>query len=134
MGNCFKNTRQYPVKIVSNVGGGVCKVAIYGIKEEKEYDITIQSETIDTISYTTNYINDDSLEEGKEIVEQYGHNGYKSITYKITKLNGVLVSKEILSSDTYSPLETIIKKGTKKEEIETLTENIIDEEIIKSEV
>ena len=111
---CFKNTRQYPIKVVTIVSGGVCRVGIYGIKEEKEYDITIQSEVLDSTPYKITYVNDNTLEEGKEVIDQGGSNGYKSITYKIVKQNGVLISKTVLSEDTYSPLERIIKKGTKK--------------------
>ena len=111
---CFKNTRQYPIKVITIVSGGVCRVGIYGIKEEKEYDITIQSEIIDSTPYKINYVNDKTLDEGVEVIDQSGSNGYKSITYKITKQNGILISKTVLSEDTYSPLERIIKKGTKK--------------------
>ena len=35
-------------------------------------------------------------------------------SYKIVKYNGAIVSKELLSTDTYSALERIIKKGSKK--------------------
>ena len=31
----FKNSRKYPIKMVASANGGVCKVSIYGIKEEK---------------------------------------------------------------------------------------------------
>lgn len=110
---CFKNTRKYPIKVLSTVSGGVCRVSIYGIKEEKEYDITIQSEILDIIPKKITYIEDETLEEGKEIIEQNGSDGYKSITYKIVKLNGIVISKTVLSTDTYSQLEKIIKKGIK---------------------
>ena len=123
---CFKNTRAYPIKVVSKVEGGVAKVSIYGIKEEKEYDVTIQSTLIERIPYTINYIDDETLEEGKEIVEQYGIEGAKSITYKIVKYNGMVVSKTVLSTDTYSALERIIRRGTKKtEEVSEEVENVI---------
>lgn len=36
------------------------------------------------------------------------------MTYKITKYNGAIISKDLLSNDTYSPLEKIVRKGTKK--------------------
>ena len=110
---CFKNTRKYPVKVIATVGGGVCRVGIYGIKEEKENDITIQSEVLDIIPRKITYIEDNTLDEGVEIIEQNGSDGYKSITYKIEKQNGAIVSKTVLSTDTYSQLEQIIKKGTK---------------------
>lgn len=42
----FKNSRKYPIKIVSTVNGGRIKVDIYGCKEETEYEVIIQSETL----------------------------------------------------------------------------------------
>lgn len=41
-------------------------------------------------------------------------NGCKSITYKILKLNGKEVSRTVLSSDTYDPMNKIIKVGPSK--------------------
>lgn len=111
---CFKNTRSYPIKITSSVKNGVVTTEIYGIKEEKEYEIVIESTVTEVIPYTVNYIKDSSLAQGTEVIKQYGSNGAKSLTYKVVKYNGAVVSRELLSSDTYSPLERIIKKGTKK--------------------
>lgn len=117
---CFKNTRQYPIKVIATVSGGVCRVGIYGLKEENEYDITIQSEVLDIIPRKVTYINDDTLYEGIEIIDQNGSDGYKSITYKISKQNGIIISKTVLSTDTYSQLEQIIKKGTKMKNTEVV--------------
>ena len=41
---------------------------------------------------------------------QGGKNGCRSITYKIYNLNGVEVSREVLSEDTYSAMNKIIQK------------------------
>ena len=111
---CFKNTRSYPIKIVSTVNNGIVRVQIYGLKEEKEYEVELQTTVLETIAYKTNYINDNTLEEGTEIIEQYGSNGVKSETYKILRQNGVIISKTLLSTDTYSSLEKIVRRGTKK--------------------
>ena len=111
---CFKNTRSYPIKIQSSVQNGLVRIGIYGIKEENEYVVELQTKILEDIPYTINYIDDKTLDEGTEIIEQYGSNGGKSVTYKVLKYNGAVVSREMLSSDTYSPLERIIKKGTKK--------------------
>ena len=91
------------------------KIGIYGIQEEKEYQVTIQSTVTETIPYTTNYIEDDTLEKGTQMIEQNGANGAKSITYKIVTYNGIEISRTVLSNDTYSPLEKIIRKGTKED-------------------
>lgn len=129
---CFKNTRSYPIKIVSIVKNGVVTTDIYGMREEKEYEVVIENKVIEVIQYKTNYIKDNTLNEGTEEIKQYGANGAKSQTYKIVKYNGNIISKTLLSSDTYSPLERIIRKGTKKVEgvsAQTFEENINGEKI-----
>ena len=111
---CFKNTRTYPIKIVATAQNGVCKISIYGIKEEVEYEVIIQSKITSYINNTTVYKEDPTLAEGKEVVEQIGFNGCRSEGYKILKHNGKIISQTLLSKDTYSPQERIVRKGTKK--------------------
>lgn len=123
---CFKNTRKYPIKIKSIVKNGVVSTGIYGIKEEKEYEISIESKVIETVPYTVNYVKDSSLAQGIEQVAQYGANGAKSETYKIVRENGEVISRTLLSSDIYSPLERIVKKGAKK--IQGVNARPVDEE------
>ena len=118
----FKNNRTYPIKIEASAKNGVCLMSIYGIKEETEYEVVIQSDVIAYIPYKTIYENDSSLEEGKEVVEQSGYKGCKSETYKILKLNGKTVSKTLLSKDTYDAMDRIIKRGTKNETETNATE------------
>ena len=110
----FKNSRTYPIKIVASAKNGVISVSLKGIKEEKEYDIEITSTTLSTTPYSTTYQDNSNLAEGKEKVIQVGHNGMKSQAYKIVKYNGKTISKTLLSSDTYQPMNRIIEKGTKK--------------------
>ena len=110
----FKNSRKYPIKMVASANGGVCKVSIYGIKEEKEYEVIIQSKITSYIDPTTIYKEDPTLEEGKEIVEQTAITGCRSEGYKILKLNGKIVSQTLLSKDTYKSRNKIVRRGTKK--------------------
>ncbi len=110
----FKNTRSYPIKIVASAKNGIAKVSFYGIKEETEYKVVVQSQTLSYIPYSVKYIEDNSLGEGKEVVEQSGYSGCKSEAYRILKLNGKVISKTLLSKDTYDPMQRIIRKGTKK--------------------
>ena len=109
----FKNTRSYPIKIEASAKNGVCEMNIYGIKEETEYEVVIQSVVLSYIPYTTKYENDNTLEEGKEVVEQSGYTGCTSEAYRILKLNGEVISKTLLSKDTYDPMTRIIRRGTK---------------------
>ncbi len=107
----FKNTRKYPIMIKTSIGNGVAKVEIYGIKEEVEYDVDIVTNVLSYTPFKVIYEEDSSLAPGKEVVSQSGMNGCKSITYKVVKLNGVEVSRTVLSSDTYDPMNKIIRRG-----------------------
>ena len=107
----FKNTRQYPIMIKTTCSGGVADIKIFGIKEEVEYEIEIVTNVLSYTPYDVIYQNDSSLAPGQERVSQYGLRGCKSQTYRIVKLNGQEVSRELLSTDTYSPLDKIVRRG-----------------------
>lgn len=108
----FKNSRKYPIRIEATVSGGYATVNIWGIKEDVEYDISIETRKIATIQYTTQYIQDPSLPVGKEVVKQAGNNGRKVEAYKVMKKDGKVVSSTLLSRDTYNAMKRIIKVGT----------------------
>lgn len=107
----FKNSRKHPIKIVSQVNGGRITVSIYGCKEDVEYEVVIQSQTLQTIPMKTEYRTNPALPQGTKKTVQKGHGGYKSRAYRILKLNGEVVSKELLSTDTYAQLPTIIEQN-----------------------
>ena len=107
----FKNSRTYPIKISASVDSGIAEFRINGIKEEVEYDISLSPVTTGSIPYTTQYIPDPSLAPGQQVVVQGGGNGLKVTTYKDTKLDGKLVSREVISTDTYRPMNAIIRVG-----------------------
>ena len=122
----FKNNRNYPIVIKATAKNGISEVKIYGIKEV-EYDVEIDVKILAYTPFKVIYEDDDTLEVGQEKVQQNGANGCKSITYKIVSLNGVEQSREVLSTDTYSPMNKIIKRGTivveaTEETVETNTE------------
>ena len=107
----FKNNRSYPIKIIMTVDSGVAKVELYGIKEEKEYDIRIEIENISTTPRPVQYETDDSLDPDTEKVKQVGSDGIVVQAYKVTRYNGSIISRELLSKDTYNPLPKIILRG-----------------------
>lgn len=124
----FRNNRTYPIKIEAYSKNGVVKISIKGIKEEKEYEVTIQSKITSIIKKTVQYIEDPMLEIGEEVVEQEGHNGCTSKTYKIVKHNGTVVSNDVISSDSYHALEKIVRKGTKQVKAEEKPVEVPQEE------
>lgn len=113
----FVNTYDFPIYIQGYVSGGVVNFSIYGNVEamgNKTYDLI--SVVNETIAPKVVYKEDNTLEEGKEVVKSYGMTGYKATAYQVTYENGVEVNRELISNDTYLKTDTIIRKGTKKKE------------------
>ena len=112
----FKNTRTYPIKIVSSAKNGVVSITIKGLKEDMDkYEIILTSTVLSTTPNATTYENNSSLPEGTQKVIQKGYIGKKSIAYKIVKNpDGTTKSKTVLSKDTYKPMNRIVQVGTKK--------------------
>ena len=74
----FKNNRDYPVKVVAYVGTGNITCEIYGLKQDKEYEVKLVPTTIEDTGTK-----------------------YKVQTYKILYLDGKEVSRTLISTDTY---------------------------------
>ena len=74
----FKNNRNYPIKIVCSVSGGIAQFQIFGLKQDNDYEVQI-------VSYET----------GRTSTAIY------SEAYKIIKKDGKVVDKVLLSKDTY---------------------------------
>ena len=74
----FKNNRDYPIKIVCSVSGGIAKFDIYGLRTDNEYEVEISSHVTGSTADST-----------------------YSEAYRILKQNGQVVSTELLSKDTY---------------------------------
>ena len=107
----FKNSRTYPIKIEASVKNGIAEFKIHGMQEQQEYEINILPRTTASIPYATTYVDDPMLAPGQQVISQAGHLGYKVTTTLVKKLNGVEVSREILSNDTYQPMKAIIRRG-----------------------
>lgn len=107
----FKNSRTYPIKLEAKVANGIAEFQIHGIKEEVEYDIKIIPVTTQTIPYQTEYVPTPGLAPGQQVVVQAGHSGYKVTTYIEKRLGGAVISKNVLSNDTYNAMKSIINIG-----------------------
>ena len=113
----FKNTRDYPIKIIVTVSGGRITTQIFGLKSDNEYEVEIQSYVTQYIKYKTIEQQDANLPKGQTKIIQSGSNGCKSVAYRILKKNGEVVSKTLLSQDTYNPHNKIVAIGTKEEPV-----------------
>lgn len=112
----FKNNRKYPIRIVATVSGGIAKVDIFGKEEENEYEISMETRQISTIYPTTVYNEDSTKPVGYEAVTQAGTNGRVVEVYKVVKQDGNVISKTLLSKDTYNAKQRIVVRGTGAEQ------------------
>ena len=120
----FKNNRETPIKIESTVKNGNVVVKVYGIKTEKDPKVELESVIIKTIPYTTVTNYDNTMLEGTSKVTQSPMNGYVSEAYKILKdAQGNLISRTLISKDTYKETSKIVVVGTKKVEKPPVVEN-----------
>lgn len=74
----FKNNRDYPIKLVCSVSGGVANFKIFGMRQENDCEVQISS-----------------YETGRTSTAIY------SEAYKILKRDGQVVDRQLLSKDTY---------------------------------
>ncbi|MBR1884407.1 MAG: VanW family protein [Clostridia bacterium] len=110
----FRNTRTHAIKIVTSYSPtGTLTISMYGTKEDIEYDIDIESHVIEELKPKTEYIEDESVEKGKEEVVQGGSSGAVSESYLVKKLNGKVIDKQLISKDVYSAVNRIVKVSDK---------------------
>lgn len=85
----FKNNREYPIKLVCSVSGGLATFQIFGLKSDNEYDVEIYSRVTGSSSNST-----------------------YSEAYRILKQNGQVVKmnyyQKILTKDINIYIEVII--------------------------
>ncbi|EIF00476.1 hypothetical protein SacglDRAFT_03620 [Saccharomonospora glauca K62] len=75
--------------------------------------VTVVEKT-ETIEPEVEIVYDDTLEKGKEVVEEEGKPGEKLVTYRVTKKNGKVIDSEELSSKVVKKAEKrVVRVGTK---------------------
>lgn len=109
----FSNPRKYAIKINAKATNGILEMQIKGIAQEDDVEVEISSQKTETILCDTKYVYDSSLIGKQDVVESWGANGAKSIAYKTIKKNGGIISKTVLSEDSYNPMVKIVKTGDK---------------------
>lgn len=109
----FKNSNKYPIYINTVMGKSTLTVNFYGANEHPGQRVELTTEIYEWLNPKTEYIQDPTLPKGQKVVEEKPIKGAKSKTYKSVYVNGKLVSKELLSNDTYKMANGKIRIGTK---------------------
>ena len=105
----FKNNKKNPIKIKAEAINGKLRVDILGTKEDLEYKI--ESDIVSKIRYKIEYEIEESNNTNIKQTIQNGENGYIGETYRITKKDGKIICKTLISKDIYIPKNKIIKIG-----------------------
>ena len=108
------NNRSTPIYVEAVTSGRNVTFTIWG-KEDRPTNRTIEfvSEVIKETPKGQTYKDDPSKPVGYVIKESDGHKGRVSKLWKVIKENGVEVSRELVSSDTYMMSNDIYIRGTR---------------------
>lgn len=107
----FRNDFDYPIYIATEAKNNRIFVYIYGDISHRGYTVKIESEVIETIKPGEEHIVDEKLKAGEKVLVQEGRNGYKVRTYRYIIKDGIIVDKEIISTDYYKEKNYIYKIG-----------------------
>ncbi|MGM9534583.1 MAG: VanW family protein [Intestinibacter sp.] len=104
----FQNKNKTPIIIYNQVFKGRIVSSIYGNAEDKK-NIEIKTEVVKVIKNKKVYKQDSSIQKGTEVVEQEGKLGYTVNTFRLYKLDGEVLKKELINTSYYPPRDEIIK-------------------------
>lgn len=105
----FTNSTKWPIKIVGDVTNDNKVIfSIMGTKANPSLEVVLQSTVVKLTPYTTEYIDDNTIEKGSHMILQNGMNGAVVDTYIILKKGNDIVSNYKLYSTTYNMLPEII--------------------------
>ena len=107
----FKNNTDKYVLLRAEVQGGQLMVRIFGDRPEGE-QVSIATSTTAVIPHGVKEVVDPTLPAGARVVDKKGGSGFKVNVWRIVRLNGQEIKRELISQDTYNPATEVIRKGT----------------------
>lgn len=110
----FVNTSDAPIGIRASYADRKATVAIFGVPVlPKGETWDLESEKVEELPPPeAEYVEDQTLEPGKEVVEKSGTAGSRWVTYKVVKRDGKLVSREKDHEKTYKGHAPVIRRNT----------------------
>lgn len=98
----FENTTGAPIYILASVGKRTVNVSILGKRlDDREVEIVAVGHQV--IRAPVRQTIEEDLEPGKRIVRSGGRPGHRLSIYRIVKLGGKVIKKELISNDYYGP-------------------------------
>jgi vancomycin resistance protein YoaR len=109
----FKNDTSGLIYFRTEVKSGIITIRLWG----KRSNITVRlvNEVEQELAFQTERRSDPNLPKGKTVVERAGSKGYIVKTWRITKDDQGRETEQFLSRDVYSPVNQILRVGTKED-------------------
>ena len=124
----FTNNLDHPVYIQGVAGESSITFTIYG-KEYRASNRKVEyvSETVSTRGPSEKVIKDNTMEEGKRVVESNGRTGYTARLWKVVYIDGKETKRTQVNSSSYMSTPSVVRVGTKKKEVPKPTTQKKDE-------
>ena len=111
----FTNNLDHPVYIQGVAGGSSITFTIYGKEyRAKNRKVEYESETVSTRGPSEKVIKDNTMEEGKRVVESSGRTGYTARLWKVVYIDGKETKRTQVNSSSYMSTPSVVRVGTKK--------------------
>lgn len=107
----FENTSGAPIYISASAERGRVDIKIFGKKSDQQVEILTTGHKIILPKVIEHP--DSRLEAGESVVEQPGREGHHIEVYRIVRVGGKIVRKELISRNYYPPEPRIIAVGQK---------------------
>ena len=106
----FRNTASNPIYITARAKGSRLTVSIYGSGADKR-EVEIRQSSAFRLPHTTHTLTSKTLAPGTRVLKTEGHDGYSLKVYRIVKLDGAVIRRQLVSRDVYRPLHTKVVVG-----------------------
>lgn len=109
----FKNTSEYPIKIVATSKNNYVRIQLMGTEPDEPRTVKLTKKTHSTTPYTTREKKTSELKAGERKVEQKGQEGLSMTVYRnVYDKNGKLVESYVENQSKYKPMTEIVLVGT----------------------
>lgn len=105
----FRNTSDAPIYVSASLGSHTVNVNIFGAKKDG-YQVALESAGHEVIKAPVTRVIDDkaTAPTTSAVVREKGRPGHRVSTYRIVKLDGKVVKRELISTDYYRPESRVL--------------------------
>jgi len=109
----FKNTSEYPIKIVATSKNNYIRIQLMGTEPDEKVTVKLTKKTHSQTPYPTREKSTTALKAGERKVDQKGQEGLSMSVYRnVYDKNGKLIESYLENNSKYKPMPEIVLVGT----------------------